>query len=147
MLLIFLTRNSDQAHQRTKCQNNTQQQKNTVDAVWNDVGTEHDKPCTHTLKGVHRHTQKRILVMPGQTRRLDDDLETTCVTRNGADATPSNSKEKDRGFSSVKMNKPNLPETTPCYYVKAERWITGAGSTASEQVNYTTVTKHARPQV
>ena len=53
---------------------------------------------TRTLKGVNRFSQERILVVPDQTRRLDDDLETNCVNRKGADATPSNSKEKDRGF-------------------------------------------------
>ena len=87
--LISLTQNSDQPHQRKKCQNNTQQNKNRVNAVWNDVDTEYDKPCTHTLKGVNRHTRKRILVVPDQTRRMDDNLETNCATRQGADATPS----------------------------------------------------------
>ena len=50
--------------------------------------------CTHTLKDVNRHTQKRILVVPDQTRRMDDDLEPTCVTREGADAAPSNRKRR-----------------------------------------------------
>ena len=112
-----------------------------MDAVWNDVETEHDKPCTHTLKGVTRHTQERILAVPDQSRRMADDLETNCVTRQGADATPSNSKKKFRGFAHVKTNTPVPPETTPCFVVKAERWTTCVESTAGEQPNYTTGTK------
>ena len=59
--------------------------------------------------------QSNCVLRCDQARRMEDDLETKCVTRKSSDATPGNFK-KTWLENTPKMNEPTLPEPTPCFF-------------------------------